>query len=55
MTRLPVIDYYKKESGLEQTYFKVLLFMTSWRLFLGHAILQKFLLHCETDVEILFS
>ena len=54
MTRFTLIAYLK-ESCLEQIYFKILLFMTPWRLVLGRTILQKFLLRCETDVQTLFS
>ena len=54
MTRSNLIAYYR-ESYLEQVYFRLLLFMMSWRQCLGRAILQKFSFGSETDVQILFS
>ena len=52
MTRFTITAYLNK-SYLEQICFKILLFMTSWRLVLGRTILQIFLLRCETDFQIL--
>ena len=53
MTRSTVIAYLKKLFRLKL--FQNFFFVTSWLQFLDCKLSQKFLLICETDIQILFS